>query len=135
VVGEGKMDKKIMIVDDEQDILQSLKMVLERNDFQVTAVESGKKCLKEIERGFKGIILMDIMMPGMDGWETIREIVNRGLMKGICVEIITGKGTNDRDKMLGLESFVKDYHTKPIDIETLIASIKRCNMFYLTEID
>ena len=124
-----------MIVDDEQDILQSLKMVLERNDFQVTAVESGKKCLKEIEKGFKGIILMDIMMPGMDGWETIREIVHRGLMKGICIEIITGKGTNDRDKMFGLESFVKDYHTKPIDIETLISSIKRCNMFYLTELD
>ena len=129
------MEKKIMIVDDEEDVLSSLKTVLEKNNYSVTAVESGKECLKEIEKGFKGIILMDIMMPGMDGWETIRAIVDRGLMKGLCIEIITGKGTFDREKMFGLQTFVKDYHTKPIDIETLISSIKRCNMFYLTEIE
>lgn len=128
------MEKKILIVDDEEDVLSSLRMVLENNDYDVTTVESGKDCIKEIERGFKGVILMDIMMPGMDGWETIREIVKRGLMKGICIEIITGKGTFDREKMIGLQSFIKDYHTKPIDIETLISSIKRCNMFYLTEV-
>lgn len=129
------MEKKILIVDDEEDVLSSLKMVLEKNNYDVTTVESGYDCLKEIECGFKGIILMDIMMPGMDGWETIREIVKRGLMKGLCIEIITGKGTIDRDKMVGLQSLIQDYHTKPIDIETLISSIKKCNMFYLTEVE
>jgi DNA-binding response OmpR family regulator len=122
---EGNMEKKILIVDDEEDVLMSLKTVLERHNYNVTVVESGDKCLKELEKGFKGIILMDIMMPRMDGWETIKEIVDRGLMNGICIEIITGKGTFDRDKMFGLQSFIKDYHTKPIDIEQLIASIDR----------
>jgi len=128
------MNKKIMIVDDEPDILSSLKTILERQNYDVVTVESGYDCITEVERGFKGVILMDIMMPEMDGWDTIRELMDRGLMSGVSIEIITAKGTQDRDKMKGLESYIEDYLTKPIDIEELISSIKKCNMFYIKEI-
>ena len=127
------MDKKIMVVDDEPDILTSLKTVLERQSYEVVTVDSGAACIKEIENGFKGVILMDIMMPEMDGWDTIREIIDRGLMDGIAIEIITGKGSRDRQKMNGLESYIKDYLTKPFNLEKLISSIKKCNMFRLRE--
>ena len=129
------MNKKIMIVDDEPDVLKSLKTILERQNYEVTTVENGFECLSEVENGFKGVILMDIMMPEMDGWETIRELIDRGLMNGLFIEIITAKGTPDRDKMKGLESYIEDYLAKPIDIEELISSIKKCNMFYIKELD
>jgi len=129
------MNKKIMIVDDEPDVIKSLKTILEKQDYEVTTVENGFECLSEVENGFKGVILMDIMMPEMDGWETIRELIDRGLMNGLSIEIITAKGTPDRDKMKGLESYIEDYLAKPIDIEELISSIKKCNMFYIKELD
>jgi len=128
------MNKKIMVVDDEPDILASLKTILEKQDYEVLTVDNGYDCITEVENGFRGIILMDIMMPGIDGWDTIRELINRGLMKGVTIEIITAKGTKDREKMKGLESYIQDYLAKPINFEELISSIKKCNMFYIKDI-
>lgn len=120
------MDKKIMVVDDERDILESLKIVFEREDFDVITVDSGKKCLKELEKGFKGVILMDIMMPNLDGWETIKEIISRGLIKNVEIEIITGKGTRDHQKMGGFGSYVYDYLAKPLNVNELVKSVNQC---------
>ena len=127
-LGEEVMKKKVMVVDDEADILTSLRTVFERQNFEVITVESGFKCLEELEKGFKGVVLMDIMMPEMDGWDTIKEIVKRGFMKNIAIEIITGIGTRDHNKMNGFESFIQDYHTKPLDIEQLISSVEKCDI-------
>ncbi len=127
------MNNKIMIVDDELDILTSLKTIFEKQNYEVITVENGHDCINEIENGFKGVILMDIMMPEMSGWDTIREIVKRDLMKGISIEMITGKGTKDRQEIFDLGSYIKDYITKPFDVEKLISSVKNCNMFYLRE--
>jgi len=121
------MKKKIMVVDDEPDILNSLKIVLEHHDFEVIAVDNGKKCLKEIEKGFKGVVLIDLMMPELDGWDTINEIVKRGLINNVEIAIITGKGTRDFQKMSLLGSYVYDYLTKPLNIEKLISSVEKCN--------
>ena len=121
------MRKKIMIVDDEPDILDSLRIVLEHHDFEVIAVDNGKKCLKEIEKGFKGVVLIDLMMPELDGWDTINEIVKRGLINNVEIAIITGKGTRDFQKMSLLGSYVYDYLAKPLNIDKLIASVEKCN--------
>lgn len=121
------MKKKIMVVDDEPDILNSLTIVLEHHDFEVIAVDNGKKCLKEIEKGFKGVVLIDLMMPELDGWDTINEIVKRGLINNVEIAIITGKGTRDFQKMSLLGSYVYDYLTKPLNIEKLISSVEKCN--------
>jgi len=118
-----------MIVDDEPDILTSLKTVFEQHNYEVIAVDNGSDCINEIEKGFKGIILMDIMMPEMDGWETIKKIIERGLIKNVAIEIITGKGTKDHQIMSNLGSYVYDYLSKPLDINELISSVKRCNAF------
>ncbi|GAI95689.1 unnamed protein product [marine sediment metagenome] len=117
------MDKKIMIVDDDSDILVTLRTLFERQQFEVLTVDSGSDCIKELEQGFKGIVLIDLMMPFMDGLETINEIVKRGLNKDILVSIITAKGSLSSEKMKGLESYIYDYIPKPFNLEKLIVEI------------
>ncbi|GAG98976.1 unnamed protein product, partial [marine sediment metagenome] len=91
---------------------------------EVFTVDSGMDCISEIERGFKGVILMDIMMPFMDGWDTILEIMKRGYTKDIIISILTAKGTPDHDKMRGLESYIYDYIAKPFDVQKLISNVE-----------
>ena len=117
------MKKRVMIVDDEPDILMSLKIILEKHDYEVITAKNGLKCIEEIEKGFTGIVLMDLMMPELDGWDTINEIVNRGYIDKVDIAIITGKGTRDFQKMSLLGSYVYDYLTKPLNIEKLISSL------------
>jgi DNA-binding response OmpR family regulator len=124
------MDKKIMIVDDEQDVLFSLKTIFERQKFDVVAVTNGKECLREIEKGFKGVILMDLMMPEMDGWTAIHEIVKRGYYKNVAISVITGKGTKDFQKMSLLGSYILDYLVKPLNINQLIASVEKSYRYF-----
>lgn len=119
-----------MIVDDEQDVLFSLKTIFENQNFDVITVTSGKECINEIEKGFKGIVLMDLMMPEMDGWTTIYEIVKRGLNKKVAISVITGKGTKDYQKMNILGSYIFDYLVKPLDINQLISSVEKCNKYF-----
>jgi CheY-like chemotaxis protein len=123
------MNNKIMIVDDEPDILESLKMVLEKEKYDVVTVESGEECLKKLEEGFKGIILMDILMPGMNGFDTIKEIVNRGYINDVAIEIVTGMSNKDVQSLGVMEPYIHDYISKPIDIRQLIHSVERCNLF------
>ena len=117
------MDRKIMIVDDDSDILVTLRTLFERQQFEVLTVDSGSDCIKELEQGFKGIVLIDLMMPFMDGWDTIKEIIKRGLNKDILVSIITAKGCSSSEKMKGLESYIYDYIPKPFNLEKLISEI------------
>ena len=120
------MNKKIMVVDDEPDVLSSLKTVLEYQNYDVITVDNGFECIEKIEEGFRGVILMDLMMPKMDGWATIHEIANRGLMENVAINIITGKGTKDYQKLSVLGSYIYDYLPKPLNIKELIASVEKC---------
>ena len=117
------MEKRIMVVDDDPDILITIRKIFESEGYEVFTVDSGKDCLNELERGFKGIILMDIMMPFMDGWDTIEEISKKGYAKDVKISILTARGTPDREKMRGLESYIHDYITKPFDIKKLIYDV------------
>ncbi len=128
-VEESNMNKKIMIVDDEQDILTSLKTVFKHQDYDVITVDNGGDCITELEKGFKGVILVDIMMPGMDGWQTIREIVKKGLINNVAIGIITGKGTKNHQDMDGLSCYIYDYFSKPLNIKELVRSIDGCQIF------
>jgi len=117
------MDKKIMVVDDDPDILITIRKIFEKEGYEVFTVDSGMDCIYELERGFKGVILMDIMMPFMDGWDTINEIMKRGLSKDVVISILTAKGTPDHEKLRGLQSNVYDYITKPFDIKSLVKNV------------
>ena len=124
------MNKRIMIVDDEPDILFSLKTIFEKRNYDVVTVSNGIECVKEVEKGFKGIVLMDLMMPIMDGWDAISEIVKKGYIDNVAIAIITGKGTKDFQKISILGSYVIDYLAKPLDINRLISSVEKCNKYF-----
>jgi len=119
------MDKKIMVVDDDPDILITIRKIFEKEGYEVFTVDTGKDCIQELKRGFKGIILMDIMMPFMDGWDTIEEITKNGYCKNVVISILTAKGSPDHEKMKGLENHIFDYITKPFDIKSLISDVKQ----------
>ncbi len=118
------MDKKLMIVDDDPDILITIRNIFEKEGYEVFTVDSGKDCISELEKGFNGIILMDIMMPFMDGWDTIEEIVKKGYAENVKISIVTAKGSKDPDKIRGLEPYIQDYITKPFNVMDLISNVR-----------
>lgn len=113
-----------MIVDDDTDLLVFLRIFFEHHDYKVLTVDSGADCLEELKRGFKGILLLDLMMPFMDGWETLQEIVKSGLDKNVAISIITASGRADPEKLKGLEPYIHDYIQKPFTLEALISNVK-----------
>lgn len=117
------MNKSVMIVDDDDSVRLTVGTVLSvLGGFEVTAVEGGKKCLEELERGFQGVILMDVMMPEMDGWETIREMRNRGLMEGNILSVLTAIDIPDSD-IGGLARYIWNYIRKPFEAGELLSAV------------
>jgi len=121
------MSNKIMIVDDNEYVRTSVEIICQSVQLDLTSASCGRECLGHLESGFRGVILMDIMMPEMDGWDTIREIVSRGLYDGNIIVMLTGMGEPDA-KMDGVQEYVTDYMTKPFGPDQLIESLQ----YYLT---
>ncbi|DAC72980.1 MAG TPA: response regulator [Thermoplasmata archaeon] len=117
------MQKKIMIVDDDPDILITIRELFETDGFEVYTVPCGKDCIEELENGFKGVILMDIMMPHLDGWSTIRQIVSKGLDKGNIISMISAKDECDW-RYEDLKQYVRNYINKPFDTKELLHIIR-----------
>ena len=117
------MKKKIMVVDDDPAVLKTITKLLERLNFPVVSADSGSACIELCEAGFTGLVLMDVMMPGMDGWETIQELVDRNLIDNTLICMLTGEETPS-PKMDRLKEYVVDYITKPFDVRQLTSIIK-----------
>ncbi len=112
-----------MVVDDDPYILITLRELFENYGYEVYTVPTGKDCIDELKHGFKGVILMDIMMPIMNGWDTIRQIVKENLTKGVVISMLTAKDLPDPD-IKELKKHIKDYITKPFDPDELISIVK-----------
>ncbi len=117
-----------MVVDDDPDILVFLRTVFEQQGYEVLTVDSGRDCIEELKRGFKGIVLMDLMMPFIDGWDTLKEIIKHGLNKDIVISILTANGAPDPEKMKGLDPYIHDYIKKPFDLDKLISDVNSINV-------
>ena len=118
------MQENIMIVDDDPSILFAIKELLHDEGFSVCAVSSGRTCVEQIQNGFKGLILLDLMMPDMNGWDTIAELQKKGVSLDIKFIIITAKIDIDVDKKKKYEHMIIDYIEKPFEPERLISTIK-----------
>jgi len=112
---------KILIIEDEDSIRQLISYNLLNNNYQVLESEDGLKGLDMAIRENPDLILLDIMLPGIDGFEICRELRNRG--SKIPIIFLTAK-SNDLEKVIGLESGADDYMTKPFSIHELMARIK-----------
>lgn len=118
-----KMKKKILVVDDEKDIVDILKYNLEReNEFEVFTAKNGREAI-ELAENIPDLILLDIMMPELNGFEVCKKLKNNPDTAKIPVIFLTAK-ENEIDEILGLEIGADDYISKPISPRKVLARIK-----------
>lgn len=115
---------KLLIVDDDTDILCSLKALFEQQGFEVSTAENGRRCLLELEKGFEGIILLDLMMPEMNGIETIKKMHIDGFLETNMVIVLTVKRIQG-EEINEIYPYIQDYITKPFDINMLLQTVKK----------
>lgn len=115
--------EKILIVDDEEHIQELIKFNLENVGYNVICADDGLKALEISKQEFPRLILLDVMLPGMDGYQVCREIRKNSALSNIPIIMITAKG-DEIDKVLGLDIGADDYITKPFSIKELIARTK-----------
>jgi DNA-binding response OmpR family regulator len=116
------MERNLLIVDDDPYILVAIRELFEDQHCNVYAMSKGQDCLTWLKNGLRGVILMDVMMPHMDGWDTIKAIVDQRLYEGNIISMFTAKDIPDT-KMDALQEYVADYITKPFDPEELVALV------------
>ena len=114
------MAKRILVVDDEKLIVKGLKLSLEQDGYLVDTAFDGEMALEQAGKNGYDLIILDVMLPGKDGMEVLRQIRERSMTP---VMMLTAKG-DDMDKILGLEYGADDYITKPFNILEVKARMK-----------
>ena len=116
-------NKKILIVEDEKDIRNLLIFNLQKHHYEVDSINDGEKALPLIRKNKYDLILLDIMLPGVNGFDLTRIIKNDNSICQIPIIMLTAKG-EDEDIVKGLTIGADDYITKPFSIKVLIARIE-----------
>jgi DNA-binding response OmpR family regulator len=112
---------RLLLVEDERDLSSAIKRVLEYNKFDVDVAYDGIQGLQKIDENEYDGVILDVMMPRMDGFQMVRRLRDNG--NNIPVLMLTARGEID-DKVLGLDSGADDYLTKPFQIKELLARIR-----------
>lgn len=116
------LNKKVLVIDDEPDTLELIQLILEDGGFEAVLASSGFEALDILETVKPDLVLLDIMMPDMDGWEVFRKIKEKD--SNMPVAILTAKAQNI-DKLLGLHVLkADDYITKPFSKDELLNKIR-----------
>ena len=111
---------KLLVCDDDNNICELLRLYLVKEGYSVVLAQSGTEALSLFHKERPDMVLLDIMMPGMDGWQVCREIRKTS---DCPIIMITAKGETF-DKVLGLELGADDYIVKPFDTKEVVARIK-----------
>lgn len=117
------MTNRILIADDEQSVRQLLELVLQAQGYEVTAARNGDHLIRLAQDSIPDLILVDLMMPGLDGYEAIRQLRNDTRTAHIPMIILTARSAPN-DVVTGFETGADDYVTKPFNIPELLARIK-----------
>jgi len=117
------MPKKILVIDDHPDTVELIELTLRRHGYEVTGVQSGAAGIRQAEAERPDLILLDIMMPDMDGLTVCRNIRDNERLKQIPIIMFTAK-TQAQEKLLGFEAGADDYLTKPTRQDELIARVE-----------
>lgn len=115
--------KKILVVDDEFHIQELIKYNLELSGFIVETADSGEMAIRKIKDELPDLIILDLMLPGIDGLEVCKRLKSDKTTKAIPIIMLTAK-TEEFDKVLGLELGADDYMTKPFSVRELTARAK-----------
>ena len=115
--------KKILVVDDEEDILNFLELVLRERGYEVATASSGYEALTRTQMEKPDLVLLDIMMPQMDGWEVLKLLrVDEGTSH-IPVDMLSAR-TEAKDRVQGLQEGAIDYICKPFSLQELLGKIE-----------
>ncbi len=115
--------EKIFVVEDEADILELIRYNLVKEGYKVTAVTSGEEALKRIEAENPDLIVLDLMLPGVDGLEVCRRLKREPRTQDISIIMLTAK-SEEADIVTGLELGADDYITKPFSPKVLVARVR-----------
>lgn len=117
------MNKKVLIVDDEPNILELLEYNLKKEGYDVLRADTGEKAVSILENIKPDIVLLDQMLPGIDGLGVLKKIRSDDSLADMPVIFVTAK-SEEIDKIIGLELGADDYVTKPFSVRELVARIK-----------
>jgi phosphate regulon transcriptional regulator PhoB len=114
---------KVLVVDDERDIIELVSYNLEKEGFKVISAMDGEKALELVSSKEPEIIILDLMLPGIDGLDVCRELKRNDKTSSIPIIMLTAKG-EESDIVIGLELGADDYITKPFSPRILVARVK-----------
>jgi DNA-binding response OmpR family regulator len=112
--------KSILVVDDERNIVELVRLYLEKEGFAVVSASDGEQALVQYERSQPDLVVLDLMLPKLDGFEVCRELRRRG---DVPILMLTAR-SEDVDAIVGLELGADDYVTKPFNPRALVARVK-----------
>lgn len=115
--------KKILVVDDEADLVETVRFVLELQGFNVLVSYNGEDALNQARKESPDLILLDIMLPKLDGYKVCRLLKFDERYKHIPILMLTAK-TQEKDKVIGKETGADEYITKPFEMDELIEKVK-----------
>jgi two-component system OmpR family response regulator len=115
--------RKVLIVDDEDDILHFLELVLREKGYEVATASGGEEALAQARSAPPDLVLLDIMMPQMDGWQVLRQLRGDERTAGVPVALLSAR-TGARDRMQGLQEGAVDYICKPFSLQELFGKIE-----------
>jgi len=116
-------DETILIVDDEHNIVDLARMYLEKDGFRVKSASDGATALEMIDRSPPALVVLDLMLPRVDGWEVCRRVRASRAHADLPIIMLTARD-DDIDKIVGLELGADDYLTKPFNPRELVARVK-----------
>ena len=117
------MSTRVLIVEDEPDIRELVVHHLKRDGYQVSAASSGEEALRQVRAGPPDLVLLDLMMPAMDGLEVCRRLRQDPATAALPIVMLTAKG-DEVDRVLGLEIGADDYIVKPFSPKELLARVR-----------
>jgi len=115
--------KKILVVDDQIDLVKTLQFALEFEQYKVLVSYNGEDALNQARKETPDLILLDIMLPKLDGYKVCRLLKFDEQYKHIPILMMTAK-SQEKDKLIGKETGADEYITKPFDMEELMGKIK-----------
>jgi DNA-binding response OmpR family regulator len=122
---DNKLVKNILCIEDEPEMIDLIRLILGRRGFKVTGAAGGREGLQAIREELPDLVLLDLMMPDMDGWEVYQQMKSDELTRHIPVIVVTARAQSI-DKVLGIHiAKVDDYIAKPFSPQELLSSVEK----------
>ncbi|EHQ42315.1 MULTISPECIES: response regulator transcription factor [Myroides] len=116
-------DIKVLLVDDEQDIIEIISYNLEKEGYQVSTARNGKEAIEKAKKELPHLIILDVMMPEMDGMEACENIRKIDSLQHVIITFLTARG-EDYSQVAGFDAGADDYITKPVKPKVLMSKVK-----------